>query len=446
MKVLDFGLAKANGAGAPSLVTQSPTMGTATMAGTLVGTAGYMSPEQARGAAVDRRADIWAFGCVLYELLTGRRTFEGHTFADVLAASVRAEPDMAALPPDVPTSVGRLIARCLVKDPKQRLRDIGDARLAIEDVLAGRDADGAATAARAGGGGWRLHAWWLLAAAIATGLATWVARHVRESRAPEVLHKLEVTLPDPVIDMWTRPRLSPDGQAIAFGTTDHLWIRRLDRLEPLEVPGSERAESPFWSWDSQHLAFAAHRKLWRIRIDGGEPTAVCDLPISADGRIIAAVWRPDDVIVFSAWHDAIYEVSAAGGDPKLVLRPAAHEMDFHELALLPDGKTLLMLPHEMSGQPLPRIEALRDGRRVVVVRDQPRTTFEFPRYAPTGYSCPSGSAPTSGSGRSPSRPTRSRSPVMRSASHRTAGCRRWRITASRLHVWRCALSTRVGGP
>ena len=383
VKVLDFGLAKSNGAGRPSGVTESPTIASFSMAGTLVGTAGYMSPEQARGAAVDRRTDIWAFGCVLYELLTGRRTFEGHTFADVLAASVRAEPDMAALPADVPASIGRLIERCLVKDPRQRLRDIGDARLAIEDALAGRDAGGAATD-RPARPGWRLHAWWLLVAAITTGLGSWVALHVRDARAPEV-RKLEVTLPDPLMDTWTRPRLSPDGQAIAFGTTDHLWIRRMDRVEPLEVPGSERAEAPFWSWDGQHLAFAAQRKLWRIRIDGGGPTAVCDLPPSADGRIIAGVWRPDDVIVFSGWHDAIYEVPAAGGDPRVLLRPAAYEVDFHELALLPDGKTLLMLPHEVTGQPLPRIEALRAGRRIVIVRDQPRTTFEFPRYAPSGH-------------------------------------------------------------
>jgi Tol biopolymer transport system component len=340
-----------------------------------------MSPEQARGAAVDRRADVWAFGCVLFELLTGARAFAGETVTEVLAAILRSEPEWAALPAATPDAVRQLLERCLRKDPRQRLRDVGDARLVLDEALAGRGTEAARPAAARPA--WYVHAAWAAAALALAAFGVWAGWRAREPPEGGQLRKLEVTLHNPLIDTWTRPRLSPDGRAIAYGASGRLWIRRLDRLEPQEVHGAEHGEAPFWSHDGRTLAFASRRRLWRVSADGGEPAAVCDLP--ATGRIIAGAWRPDDVIVFSAWQESVYTVPASGGDPRVLLAvDPRSETDFHELALLPDGRSLLLVPH-IGTDDLSRIEVLRDGRRSVVLAAQRGTRFDNPRYSPTGH-------------------------------------------------------------
>ena len=384
VKVLDFGVAVAGVPAAQLDLAQSPTVTGTRPTGTLIGTVAYMSPEQVRGAAVDRRTDIWAFGCVLYELLTGQRAFGGESASDMLAAILRADPDWAALPAETPTTVRQLLERCLRKDPRQRLRDIGDARLVLDEVLAGGDiaATGPVGAPQVRHT-WRVHAAWAVAALALAALGAWSGWQARAPSGTGRLRKLEVTIHNPLIDTWTRPRLSPDGQAIAYGASGRLWIRRLDRLEPLEIHGAEHAEAPFWSYDGRALAFASRRKLWRVGADGGEPVPVCDLP--ATGRVIAGAWRPDDVIVFSAWQESVYTVPASGGDPRVLLAVDPRtETDFHELSLLPDGRSLLFVPHSGTVD-LSRIDVLRDGRRTVVVPAQQGARFDNPRYAPTGH-------------------------------------------------------------
>ena len=196
VKVLDFGLARAAEAVTGGRDTAATTTGM-TQAGTIVGTASYMSPEQARGEPVDRRTDIWAFGCVLYEMLSGRRVFDGRSAVDVIGAVLRSEPDLELLPDATPVQVRHLIDRCLRKDPRHRLRDIGDARLVIEDVLGGAPA-AAAAQTRGRPNAWYVHATWAVAAlalAVATGL---VANRLPGRSAPPALRKLEVLVADPI--------------------------------------------------------------------------------------------------------------------------------------------------------------------------------------------------------------------------------------------------------
>lgn len=185
------------------------------------------------------------------------------------------------------------------------------------------------------------------------------------------------------MDVFTRPRIAPDGSAVAYGGTGRLWVRRLDQLEPREVPGSLGAEAPFWSWDSRSIAFARARKLWRVLADGGEPVPICDLP--ATGRIISGAWRDDDSIVFAAWQQWLYEVPARGGDPHAVLATdERREVDFHELCPVPGGKALLFVRHEKIGEQQ-HIELLADGRRTIVLQAHDNARYDNPRIAPTGH-------------------------------------------------------------
>jgi serine/threonine-protein kinase len=195
------------------------------------------------------------------------------------------------------------------------------------------------------------------------------------------LRKLEITVQDPIVSTWTRPALAPDGHAMAYGASGRLWVRRLDRLEPLELRGSVQGERPFWSADSTQVAFSARRKLWKAGAAGEEATVVCDLP--GTGRIIGGVWRPDNVIVFSLWFGGLYQVPADGGDAK-VLHEDRAVIDFHEPALLPDGRTLVLVPHTAVAN-LSDIAVLRDGRRTTILPAQPRSQVDMPRYSASGH-------------------------------------------------------------
>ena len=379
VKVLDFGLARAAEAGAAG-AGNSQTAMYATQAGVLLGTASYMSPEQARGEVVDRRADIWAFGCVLYEILTGRRAFDGHSAADVIGAVIRSDPDLTALPAATPPRVRWLIEHCLRKDARSRLRDVGDARVVLEDALAGTDTTQTSVPPSARGTR-GLHVAWsaaALALAAATGLLGY--RLAGRDTSP-ALRKLEILVADPIVNSSTRPLLSPDGGGIVYAAADRLWVRRFDQADPREVPGSSLGERPFWSPDGSELAFAARGQLWRVGVDAGAPVPVCDLP--GTGRIIAGAWRHDGTILFSSWYGSIHRVPASGGDP-VVFHEDPAVIDFHEIALLPDGETLLVVPHRAAGN-LTEIAALRGGVRRTVLSAPPRAQVDMPRYSPTGH-------------------------------------------------------------
>ena len=288
VKVLDFGLAKAwsgDGAGGGSSgdLSQSPTLAhTGTAAGLILGTAAYMSPEQARGKPVDKRADIWAFGVLLYEMLTGRPLFAGDTVSDVLASVLRQEIDWKALPPTIPGELRRLLARCLERNPKNRLHDIGDARIAIDELLARKETGPDPIAAPARGG----RATWLVGAcALAAGLLLgWLLTRGLGSRsggggAP--LHaEFQIGAPDRT-SLMSGMALSPDGEKLAFvargedGRTA-LWIRALATREAKMLPGTTDARFPFWSPDGRKIAFFSQSRLKVTELFGGQPQVVAE--------------------------------------------------------------------------------------------------------------------------------------------------------------------------
>jgi eukaryotic-like serine/threonine-protein kinase len=354
VKVLDFGLAKALAADAASaaagdLPSQSPTMTSpaVTRGGVILGTAAYMSPEQAKGKAVDRRTDIWAFGCVLFEMLTGRRAFAGDDVADFIAAVLTKEPDWAALPPATPPRIVALVKRCLKKDVRERLRDIGDARAEIEEAIAvpaaGRDAFAALRAhgrrRPPGLAAWLAAAGLLGAAAfgaILFGLGVIPRRDVPQS-APVV--RFSIAVPNGA----GSPRVSPDGRFIAFtrpGVPRQIWIRPLDSLEARPVPGTDDGGDPFWAPDSRSLAFFAQGKLKKIDVSGGPPVDLCDVPAGlGGGRRGVGAWSRDGVIVFApAGFGTLQKVSAAGGNLLPVGSFDKEARRHGSVEFLPDGQ------------------------------------------------------------------------------------------------------------
>ena len=393
VKVLDFGLAKAwsgdshpvSGSGA---LSQSPTLAhTGTAAGLILGTAAYMSPEQARGKAVDKRADIWAFGVVLFEMLTGRRLFDGETVTDVLAAVVTREPDYAGLPVALPPAVRQLLQRCLRKDPKRRLRDIGEARVALDEAASGGDA-GASGVAQAGApdkpaAAWRRVLPWAVAAfALAlAGLGQW--------RAPRpqlpALRKLTIPIRDLQVGIPTPPALSPDGRRIAYVAGHDLWLRDLDQLEPRKLAASVSPTFPFWSPDSGQVAFIADQKLWRVAAVGGQPVLVAEATFPRGGFTPGGVWLPDDTIVFApaANGTGLVAVPARGGAFTTLLERGPDESDFHKPSLLPGGGGIVFVVDPNQGLS-DSIAALSGGKRKTILQE-PGQELNAPVYSPSGH-------------------------------------------------------------
>lgn len=325
VKVLDFGLAKVAAAPENDLENSpgSPVQ-QATKSGMILGTAGYMAPEQIRGEAADKRADIWAFGVVLYEMLTGRRLFRGETASDTIAAVLTKEPDWDRVPP----VTQRLLRRCLEKDPRRRLRDIGDAMPLLEDVPDIRPARPP----------------WLAwsAAALATVLAAFFAvRYFRETPPQARSVRFEVAMPENSDEF----HLSPDGRYIAFRVVGSgISIRRLDSLQTQFLPGTEGAYEPFWSPDSASLAFFAEGKLKKVAVTGGPPQTICDI---AGAYPIGAAWNRAGIILFSTSAGGVFRVTAEGGVPSRITKLAE---GYHGiLGYLPDGRHFLYWVMGRSG-------------------------------------------------------------------------------------------------
>ncbi len=333
-KILDFGLAKAletevtrTGLGESPAISQ-----VATREGVLLGTAAYMAPEQAKGKPVDRRADIWAFGCVLYEMLTGKRAFQGESATDTLAAIIKEEPDWSELPGATPVRVRVLLQRCLQKDPKQRLRDIGDARISLDEVLSG--APEAAPMPAAAVPVWRRALPWalgLVAVAI-TGAAVWILKPVPAPPSRPV-NRFEVPLPEEVF-LTGDFAVSPDGRELAFtgmGRLDgqtRLWLRSLETLEVRPLYGTEGATLwPMWSPDSRYIAFASQGKLKKIGVSGDPVVTICDAPGYQGGS-----WNRDNQIVFGSPFGTL-QVSASGGS----LTPITNDAPTAACSFLTDG-------------------------------------------------------------------------------------------------------------
>ena len=328
VKLLDFGLAKAfsdpgdSGLGDPSA---SPTLTIgATVAGTIMGTAAYMSPEQAKGKRVDKRADIWAFGVVLYELLIGERLFKGEDVSDTLAQVLTKEPDLEKLP----VKARRLLRECLQRDPKLRLRDIGDAqRLLVEE-----------SPSRAPAAARRPWAWIVSTAVLLLSLTALALLHFRESPPPE--HVLRYTIVPPEGTTFLHSfAVSPDGRMVVMTAQVNgrrqLWLRPLDALQAQLMPTTEDATYPFWSPDSRNIGFFADGKLRKIAASGGPSQSLCD---ASDGR--GGTWSRDDVILFtpSFGDNVIRRVPAAGGVPTDITKTKLASV---WPVFLPDGRHFL---------------------------------------------------------------------------------------------------------
>jgi Tol biopolymer transport system component len=414
-KLLDFGLAKAledgkaepRGGGVASSAATLTSPADATAVGAVLGTAPYMSPEQARGEPLDKRTDVWSFGCVLFELLGGRRAFAGATRAETTAAVLEREPDWGALPEGTPATVRTLLRRCLRKEKDERLRDMGDARIelreALDDMSSGVSSGvgpgaplGAAKAARR-------HRWVLWTGGLLV-LGVTLALGVRAlwSRLASPVAPARLTLSPPgevkLMDLGARPQhlaLAPDGRRIAFlGTSPRgvaIYLQDIGEIEARVVPGTEDASIVFFSPDGRWLGFAQGTRLMKAPVEGGSPQVICDIPAGAglpgsSMRVRGASWGPAGTIVFAPEvYSALWRVPAEGGTPEPLTTQDREkgEVSHRWPQVLPGGRAALFgigthspfASHARIG-----VVSLETGRHHVVLEGT-----GFARYISTGH-------------------------------------------------------------
>jgi len=405
VKVLDFGLAKAFAADAESSqadLAQSPTLtARATQLGMIIGTAAYMSPEQAKGRAVDRRADIWAFGAVLFEMLAGRRAFDGDDVSDVLAAVLKTEPDWSLLPSDLPPPVRRLLRRCLEKDPKKRLRDVAEGMLQLDEGLAA----GSMTSHAGGEVGtstvaaavpvWRkavpIAATAVATAAIVIAVGTWAEEPAPALRPARFLHAPPATAPLLLAGNSRDVAISPDGRHLVYvsgtpgGPRPALQIRALDQLDAVPLRGAQAAVSPFFSPDGEWVGFVDHlddRQLKKVSVRGGPALSVSHSP----GSIHGATWTSDGQIIFGS-HGPLYIVPEGGGPPAALTSADGKSGDEH------------VWPSSVAGTDIVLFAVIAGGTRGVAVLNGELAAFNrrtaavtslkvpghSPRYVSTGH-------------------------------------------------------------
>jgi len=366
VKVLDFGIAKivSNEADQRSAATTL----SGTQIGQIIGTPAYMSPEQARGEVIDKRADIWAFGCVLFEMLTGRRPFAGDSATDTLARILEGEPDWSTLPPDTAPSIRLLLDRCLRKDLRKRLPELGEALIAIDErtrPLPGYGTTRSDQPSAYAPGHWRAHRA-VYAALVCLVVITLVFLYVRSRSVPAAVVEFTVRPVEGSRFTGTSPEfaISPDGRQLAFAASSQgaatLWIRSLGTSSLQSLPGTEGARSPFWSPDSQSLGFFAGGQLKTVQVSGGSPIVLCEAP----GGVAAhsGSWNRNDVILFGPVGGTLRQVPArstgASATPATSLqqRDIAHRWP----SFLPDGEHFLYLAQGGEADEL-RIGTLASG-------------------------------------------------------------------------------------
>ena len=348
VKVLDFGLAKALGperASATVEAMDSPTITTPAMtqAGMILGTAAYMAPEQARGKVVDKRADIWAFGAVLFEMLTGTRAFPGDDVTDTLAAVVRGEPEWNLIPNNVSPTILVFLRRCLQKDPRQRVGDIHDVRLALEGAFDVPSAP--ATSGALGGASSKRERMALVTLAVVSLVALALAAIAYAGRSPaaEPARAMQLQLVPPegfsFATTGGSAPISPDGTAIVMAARDGLWLRSMESGQTRLMPGTEGASYPFWSPDSKNVAFFQQGKLRRVAANGGPALDICAAATARGGT-----WSKDNVILFAPGASAgLFRVPAGGGTPEIVVKPTPGVSGeyIRYPSFLPDGQHFL---------------------------------------------------------------------------------------------------------
>jgi serine/threonine protein kinase/Tol biopolymer transport system component len=381
VKVLDFGLAKAFSGDGGQDLSQGITL---SEEGKILGTPAYMSPEQARGVKVDKRTDIWAFGCLLYELLTGQPVFGGETLSDTLAGVLKQEPNWQALSAETPAKVRDLLRHCLQKDKTLRMRDAGDAQIEIQEALAAPATAEPSVAPTARGfrslgrHGLIIGLGVLVLCAAVTGLAVWNLKPA-PSPPPRPASRFSIDLP-PGAQLMIQGGfgvISPDGNRIVYvatqGGTQRLYLRDMDSQEARPVPGTEVANIPFFSPDGQWLGFFAGGKLKKVSVNGGSAITLCDAANAA-----GASWSRQGTIVFGT-GGGLMQVSDAGGTPQAMTHLEKGESAHLWPEFLPDGKAVLF----MAAFPIRvAVYSLETGKRRDLIQGQGATA---PHYLPSGY-------------------------------------------------------------
>ncbi len=381
-KILDFGLARAYDDPSPDHeIEHSPTLTAAmTQAGVILGTAAYMSPEQARGRAVDQRSDVWAFGVVLYEMITGSKAFGGETVSDMVARILEREPPWDDLPQQMHPAVGRLLQRSLTKDPRQRLHSAADARLEIEEAQS--DPTGAAIAPApavapdTGVPRWRQALPWILVVALAAAAAfSLLTRRAQ----PEPLVQFEITAPaDRQVSEF---RVSHDGSAVVFAANNRqgarsLWLRRFDSTTLRELPETEGATFPFWSPDGDAIAFFAAGKLRRLDLASGTVQTIADAANARGGD-----WHEDGTVLFTPdGEDVLYAVAASGGTPKAITTLSGNQASHRFPHFLAGSSRFVFSAHSAGSTETHRLLGSLDSDEVLPLPDGMSEA-----YAPPGF-------------------------------------------------------------
>ena len=377
IKVLDFGLAKAlAGESADAQLSDSPTLSAhATKVGVILGTAAYMSPEQARGKPVDKRTDIFSFGIVLYEMLTGRQLFKGEDVADTMASVILSDPDFRSLPRELHPRVREVLGRCLEKDPKKRRRDIGDIRTDLEAPHEPVSAEGQERQSRP---------WLAIVGAVAlslvTGLVTGIAVWRLKPDAPRPLKRFEMVLPEG--DTFSGANrhivaISPQATHLVYAANNRFYLRALDQIEAIPIRGTEGGREPFFSLDGEWIGFFAGGYLKKVAITGGTPVTLC-----AASFLFGANWAADGTIVFGQGSSGIWEVSANGGEPR-VLVEGGNGVRYHGPQKLPNGNGLLITFNKGATSwdaSTIAVDRLDTGERKILIRGGTDA-----RYLPTGH-------------------------------------------------------------
>jgi len=359
VKVLDFGLAKAfspdSGSGSADAMNSPTLTGRATQIGVILGTAAYMAPEQAKGKTVDRRADIWAFGVVLYEMLSGKRGYQAEDVSDTLAAVLTRELEWTALPLGTPARLRALLSDCLARDPKQRLRDIGEARRVLDQLISGAP-DAEAIAAPPQSQSWRHTPPWTIAAlavvaAVMFGTTTLFLWRGRSNAVYPPEARLQIVIPGESDEI----ALSSDGRQILFnapaenGNGYQLWVRPLDSEIAKPLVGTDSYFLAFWSADSKSIGFFSHQVLQRIDVESGAVQTLADAPTPRGGS-----WNREGTILFApSGNGPLYRVPATGGRPEQVTQQGAQESSHRFPQFLPDGHHFLFWvtgPAEVEGE------------------------------------------------------------------------------------------------
>ncbi len=387
VKVLDFGLAKAldavGAAAADSTISPSPSPHL-TQAGVILGTTAYMSPEQARGNAVDARTDVWSFGCVLFEMLTARRAFKGDDVTDTIVAVMSREPDWGAFPPAA-ASIRPLIAWCLKKDVRARLQSIGDARIQIDHLIAGRSLHGEEQRPAAQPSSrWPLPVATVVSAGLIAAVGLWTLKAPAQSPLPLPMRFEVVSTPAPSLVTQSAVRniaISPDGRHIVYRTgigtagadpagtgPGQLIVRAIDRLDARPLARIADPQQPFISPDSQWIGFFGDAGLQKVAITGGSAVTICQIQ---GGGPRGAAWDDDDSIVFATIASGILRVSANGGTPARLTGPdqAKGERNHLDPSLLPGGRGVLftIIPTDTTAPPQVAVLDLKGGLQKTLI-------------------------------------------------------------------------------